>query len=66
MVIEVKKLDSELEEKFRKIASKKFGQGKFHISKALEEALEYYVYNQLGFLEWQKFRKIMKRESSPI
>lgn len=64
MVIEVKNLDSRLEDKFRMIASKKFGRGKHRISKSLTEALEYYVYNQEGFEEWKKFRKMMKRESS--
>jgi len=58
--LDIRTIDPELEEKFYKLVIKKFGHRKGNVSKALTEALDFYVHNQDGFKTWTMDRKIIK------
>ena len=59
--MDIRTIDPELEEKFYELVIKKFGHRKGNVSKALTEALKFYLYNQDGFKKWIMDRKIIER-----
>lgn len=59
--MDIRSLPTELEESFRDLVIKNFGHRKGNVSKALTEALEFYVFNQDGFKKWKMDRKIIER-----